>query len=143
MQHYYPACEALLRQRLGFEGVTVTDYAEINNLHDWHLVAESNQEATWQRFEHSGVSQLMYLEHSDQIPHVPGTVGFSEKGPNWFFNVIDNTELHGGRRDPCFGKVTRGWELVERMHQSSGELQLGDWKELQPGYVAIQSVTIL
>uniref|UniRef100_K3W7L4 beta-glucosidase n=1 Tax=Globisporangium ultimum (strain ATCC 200006 / CBS 805.95 / DAOM BR144) TaxID=431595 RepID=K3W7L4_GLOUD len=35
----------LIRSDMGFEGVAVTDYAEINNLQDWHRVARSKPEA--------------------------------------------------------------------------------------------------
>eukprot|EP00980_Cylindrotheca_fusiformis_P003045 scaffold713_cov131-Cylindrotheca_fusiformis.AAC.3 len=102
-----------------------------------------DEEDTWERWQFSGVSQLTYQEYTERVPHLPYTIGFSQRGPNLYFNVLDNTLAHGEIRDPCFGKVTRGWELVDRMHMASGELGTGDWKPLEPGYVAIRSAFIL
>ena len=39
------ALDRLLRQELGFDGLVVTDYAEIFNLKDWHLIVSSTEEA--------------------------------------------------------------------------------------------------
>ena len=53
-----------------------------------------------------------------------------------------NSEMHASRRDPCFGKVTHGWSVVERMHQSTGALEEEDWKEMETP-VKIVSAVIL
>jgi len=37
--------QGLLRERLGFEGLLVTDWHEVGNLHDFHRVARSPEEA--------------------------------------------------------------------------------------------------
>jgi cyclophilin family peptidyl-prolyl cis-trans isomerase len=102
-----------------------------------------NEEESWQLWESSGVSQLMFHEYTDQVPHAPYTIGFSGRGPNLYFNVLDNTESHAEIRDPCFGKVTRGFEVIDRMHEASEEMENGDWKEIEPGFVAIRSIIIL
>lgn len=49
----------LLRQRLGFEGVLVTDYQEILNLHDWHKTAGDAESAVVQALTHGTVDMSM------------------------------------------------------------------------------------
>jgi beta-glucosidase len=48
------ALDYLLRQRLRFAGVVVTDYEEIRNLHNWHHVAASDEEAVIQSLQEQG-----------------------------------------------------------------------------------------
>lgn len=95
------------------------------------------------RWESSGSSQLLFLEYSKNVPHEPYTVGFSGLSSSMYINTKDNTELHGNIKDPCFGKVIRGWEVVDRMHSSSGVLEQNDWKEIQPGPVMVEWIHIL
>jgi cyclophilin family peptidyl-prolyl cis-trans isomerase len=102
-----------------------------------------NELETWTSFETSGLSRLIFQEYSPEVPHVEYTIGFSERGPNIYFNTRDNTQNHGSIRDPCFGKVEKGREIIDRMHAASGELEEDDWKELQPGFVAVRSIAIL
>ena len=40
------AIQNLLRNQLNFDGMLVTDFAEIQNLHTWHKVASTNDDAT-------------------------------------------------------------------------------------------------
>lgn len=49
----------LLRQRLGFQGVLVTDYEEIFNLKNWHHTAGDTVAATIQSLRHSSVDMSM------------------------------------------------------------------------------------
>jgi beta-glucosidase len=49
----------LLRQRLGFDGVLVTDYSEILNLHKWHHIAASDEEATIYSLQEGSVDMSM------------------------------------------------------------------------------------
>jgi beta-glucosidase len=49
----------LLRQRLGFDGVLVTDYSEILNLHRWHHIAASDEEATIYSLQEGSVDMSM------------------------------------------------------------------------------------
>ena len=49
----------LLRQRLGFSGVLVTDYQEIMNLYQWHRTASDSNTATVQSLSHSSVDMSM------------------------------------------------------------------------------------
>jgi len=93
-------------------------------------------------WESTGFSRLLFHEHSDVVPHVPYTIGFSGRGPNLYFNILDNTQAHRDIRDPCFGIVTRGKNVVKMMHLMAGTLNPGDWKEMEPA-VIIRSATIL
>jgi len=49
----------LLRQRLRFDGVLVTDYEEIRNLHNWHHVAASDADAVIQSLQEGTVDMSM------------------------------------------------------------------------------------
>lgn len=102
-----------------------------------------NVEDTWASLESSGISRLYFQEFSPEVPHVPYTVGFSKTGPNFYINTLDNTRIHEEILDPCFGRITRGTDVVDRMHAASGDLSENSWKELEPGFAAIVSITIL
>ncbi|CAJ1943431.1 unnamed protein product [Cylindrotheca closterium] len=93
-------------------------------------------------WEDSGFSRLLFHEHSEMVPHVPYTIGFNGRGPNLYFNMVDNTEPHRDSRDPCFGTISRGRNVVDYMHTMAGALNPGDWKELENA-VIIRSATIL
>lgn len=49
----------LLRQQLGFTGVLVTDYEEIRNLHNWHHVSKSDDEAVIHSLSEGSVDMSM------------------------------------------------------------------------------------
>ncbi len=63
---------------------------------------------------------------------------------------MDNTRNHGpggqssyaiaNEADPCFAKVIKGFDAVDRMHKMS--VQPGGYKRMQH-YVAIKSVKLL
>lgn len=59
----------LLRYRLGFTGMLVTDYSEILNLRSWHHVVNTDEEATIHSLQEGSVDMSM-------IPLEPGTTGF-------------------------------------------------------------------
>nr|CCA27737.1 unnamed protein product [Albugo laibachii Nc14] len=61
--------KTLLRQDLGFEGVLVTDYAEIYNLHDWHRVAKSREDAVRMSLHDSSVDMSMVPVDTDFIEY--------------------------------------------------------------------------
>eukprot|EP00980_Cylindrotheca_fusiformis_P003044 scaffold713_cov131-Cylindrotheca_fusiformis.AAC.2 len=90
----------------------------------------------------SKVPRLLFREYSDHAPHQAYTLGWNGMGPDLYFNVRDNVELHGSIGDPCFGKVTRGEALVDRMHGATGQLGEDDWKEF-PDDVVVISIVIL
>ena len=70
---------------------------------------------------------LLFTEYTSDFPHVPYTVGFNHVGgPIFYFNVEDNTEMHGpqvseeeGNKegDPCFAKIVEGIDVVQRIAQ--------------------------
>jgi beta-glucosidase len=47
----------LLREQMGFEGMMVTDWAEIKNLHTWHKVAKSQKDASRMVMEQTSVDE--------------------------------------------------------------------------------------
>lgn len=94
-----------------------------------------------ERFQESGVSRLLFPEYSPRQPHEAYTVGLAGRpgGPNIYINVKDNSHAHGpggftsdGRADPCFGRITRGQDIVDRINAATGDLQNGDWKKITP-----------
>eukprot|EP00934_Nitzschia_sp_Nitz4_P009162 Nitzschia sp. Nitz4//scaffold297_size22919//11866//13169//NITZ4_008522-RA/size22919-augustus-gene-0.6-mRNA-1//1//CDS//3329546301//9152//frame0 len=97
--------------------------------------------ATLQKFMDTGIGHVLYQEYSPNFPHVAYTAGFSSRpsGPNFYFNTKDNSAVHGpggyaadGSPDPCFGKVTRGFDVIDRIHGLTGALEAGAWREIQP-----------
>ncbi|TMW60778.1 hypothetical protein Poli38472_000820 [Pythium oligandrum] len=57
----------LLRRDLGFEGFVVTDWAEINNLHDFHRVAKSLSEAVRMSLTQTSIDMSMVPSNTDFI----------------------------------------------------------------------------
>jgi beta-glucosidase len=51
--------EQLVRHDMGFDGLIVTDWAEINNLHDWHRVAKSKQDAVRMTLQRTTLDMTM------------------------------------------------------------------------------------
>ena len=67
---------------------------------------------------------LLFSEYSEEHPHVQMTFGFNHLGgPIFYFNLHDNTELHGPKQtdegykegDPCFGTVVEGLDVIQRI----------------------------
>jgi cyclophilin family peptidyl-prolyl cis-trans isomerase len=97
-------------------------------------------------FDQSGIAHVLFPEYSPSVAHEPYTVGLAGRpsGPNFYFNMVDNVKLHGpggyakdGSGDPCFGKVTRGMDIIDRVHGSTGPLTKGDWKRIENEIVII------
>eukprot|EP00980_Cylindrotheca_fusiformis_P005374 scaffold1143_cov96-Cylindrotheca_fusiformis.AAC.7 len=115
-----------------------------------HLTPENMD--PMERFINSGVDHVLFQEYSTEFPHVQYTVGFAGRpgGPNLYFNTNDNVELHGpngyaqdGLADPCFGIVTRGQDLIDRIHGMTGEFEsANDWRALDDP-VAIRWIKVL
>lgn len=59
--------DTLLRRRMGFQGVLVTDYAEIYNLADWHHTAENRTMATLATFQEGTVDMSMIPREPDDF----------------------------------------------------------------------------
>lgn len=85
------------------------------------------------RFHHFGaldVGRVSFAEYSEEMPHVPWTVGFAGKGPEFYINSVDNTKSHGpdgnthqdnavNEADPCFGRIVEGLSVVKQMYSLS------------------------
>lgn len=72
--------------------------------------------------------RLAFPEYSHEFEHEEFTVGFAGHGPNFYFNVQDNSEVHGpdginphGEADPCFAKAIIGAETMKLLKQKSME----------------------
>ena len=55
----------LLRYRLGFDGLLLTDYSEILNLHSWHHIVDSDEEATIYSLQEGSVDMSMIPMEAD------------------------------------------------------------------------------
>lgn len=76
-------------------------------------------------FEALNVGELSFGEYSPEVPHEQYTIAFNGRGPEFYINAIDNTELHGpggqghhemnDEADPCFGKVISGLDIIHSM----------------------------
>lgn len=51
--------EQLIRHDMGFDGLIVTDWAEINNLHDWHRIAKTKQDAVRMTLQKTSIDLSM------------------------------------------------------------------------------------
>mmetsp|Transcript_714 Transcript_714/g.991 ORF Transcript_714/g.991 Transcript_714/m.991 type:complete len:395 (+) Transcript_714:289-1473(+) len=103
-------------------------------------------------FKESGYETVLFPEYSTHMRHKKYTLGMSGRpgGPKFYINMIDNSKNHGpggyatdGTGDPCFGKIIRGLDVVEKLHAASGPLDNGNWKDTEGGPVAVRSVKIL
>jgi beta-glucosidase len=68
----------LLRQRLGFDGVLVTDYHEMENLYTWHKTASSLQDAVNQMITQSSVDMSMLPDNFENFR--TSILSLTEKG---------------------------------------------------------------
>jgi cyclophilin family peptidyl-prolyl cis-trans isomerase len=102
-----------------------------------------------ERFQESGYASVLFQEYSESFPHEKYTLGFTGRpgGPSFYINTRDNTQDHGpggyaadGKGDPCFGKVIHGFDVVDKMHQASGEIIDGEWKHTDGGSIAVRSM---
>lgn len=97
-------------------------------------------------FEEVGLDVLSYQEYDRLYPHVQWSVGFAGRpgGPDFFINKMDNTKNHGpgGQRhhtfgeeaDPCFGFVSEGKEVLERMYVMQTDAK-NDWVMEKPVHI--------
>jgi cyclophilin family peptidyl-prolyl cis-trans isomerase len=87
-------------------------------------------------FRHeASLNNVLFQEYNPEYPHQPYTLGYPGRpgGPDFYINVLDNSYIHGpgGQTtrnsdfitdaDPCFAKVVKGFEAVDRLHRSSTE----------------------
>mmetsp|Transcript_38245 Transcript_38245/g.46665 ORF Transcript_38245/g.46665 Transcript_38245/m.46665 type:complete len:356 (+) Transcript_38245:181-1248(+) len=103
------------------------------------------------KFQSSELQKLAFQEYHEKWPHVKFTIGYAGRpaGPDWYINKIDNTEAHGPggqvhhalkeEADPCFGKVTDGFDVVEKLFRVPGYGRHGILEKR----VYIKSATVL
>jgi len=79
-------------------------------------------------FDALGAAKLSFVEydHHNNLPHEQYTVGYANKGPEFYINTRNNTLLHGGflphlqpKPDPCFAKIIEGFDVIDRMYERS------------------------
>jgi cyclophilin family peptidyl-prolyl cis-trans isomerase len=101
-----------------------------------HLIqaGPSNSPASHARFRHHpSLQAVIFQEYAPEMSHKQYTLGYSGRpgGPDFYVNMRDNSALHGpgGQHhpyadisrdaDPCFAKVIRGFEAIERVHRAA------------------------
>jgi cyclophilin family peptidyl-prolyl cis-trans isomerase len=104
-----------------------------------------------ERFHGSGLGEVLVTEYSHAFPHETYTVGLTGRpgGPNFYINTRDNSKWHGpggyaadGSADACFGRITRGSKIIDRIRGLTGDLHDGDRKDIQPS-PSIHSMKVL
>ena len=73
--------------------------------------------------------KLTFPEYSSTYPHLSHTLGFGGRpgGPNFYINLVDNSEVHGPggqtkhslveEADSCFAKFVHGADVIDKMNQ--------------------------
>jgi cyclophilin family peptidyl-prolyl cis-trans isomerase len=105
------------------------------------------------RFMRSGFDQVpLPGEYYVNWTHQKYTIGYTNGGPDFYFNMLDNAHIHGPRNnyeevaaaavvaEPCFAKVIAGFDLVDAIHASP--IQPGPYHALQHN-VAIVPMRLL
>eukprot|EP00551_Chaetoceros_affinis_P008877 CAMPEP_0203667316 /NCGR_PEP_ID=MMETSP0090-20130426/4172_1 /ASSEMBLY_ACC=CAM_ASM_001088 /TAXON_ID=426623 /ORGANISM="Chaetoceros affinis, Strain CCMP159" /LENGTH=365 /DNA_ID=CAMNT_0050531437 /DNA_START=120 /DNA_END=1217 /DNA_ORIENTATION=- len=103
-------------------------------------------------FADADLMSVSFQEYHADFPHVKYTLGYAGRpgGPDFYVSTRDNTRNHGpggqtsyalaSEADPCFAKVVKGFDAVDRMQKMS--VQPGGYKRMTH-YIAIKSVKIL
>ena len=80
-------------------------------------------------FDKEGLAHVAFQEYTEEYPHDVYTLGFSGRpgGPDFYISTMDNSQMHGPggqmdaelieEADPCFAKVIRGFDIVDRIYQ--------------------------
>ena len=82
---------------------------------------------------HPSLNSVVFQEYAPEMAHKQYTLGYTGRpgGPDFYVNMRDNSRDHGpgGQlhhasdlvtdADPCFAKIVRGYEAMERVHRSS------------------------
>jgi hypothetical protein len=61
-------------------------------------------------FDQSGFGKLSFLEYNSAYPHLPYTLGFAGRGPEFYINKSHNTH-----HDPCFANVVIGRSTIQKI----------------------------
>jgi cyclophilin family peptidyl-prolyl cis-trans isomerase len=91
---------------------------------------------------------LIYQEHSDRLHHQQYTLGYPGRpgGPDFYLNLEDNSGEQGPNNghtdtDPCFARIIRGFNTMERIHRSRVYEDDGVFRRKQ--YRIVHPVTIV
>eukprot|EP00549_Striatella_unipunctata_P019688 CAMPEP_0118686464 /NCGR_PEP_ID=MMETSP0800-20121206/7828_1 /TAXON_ID=210618 ORGANISM="Striatella unipunctata, Strain CCMP2910" /NCGR_SAMPLE_ID=MMETSP0800 /ASSEMBLY_ACC=CAM_ASM_000638 /LENGTH=347 /DNA_ID=CAMNT_0006583513 /DNA_START=92 /DNA_END=1135 /DNA_ORIENTATION=- len=86
-----------------------------------------DEEQIMAAFEDSGYMHLGFQEYSESYPHEEMTIGYNGRpgGPDFYFNLEDNTAIQGPggqpdfedptEADSCFGRVVEGVDIVKKI----------------------------
>jgi cyclophilin family peptidyl-prolyl cis-trans isomerase/cell division protein FtsB len=91
-----------------------------------------------EEFAETGLDTIAYQEYSKKHPHKKWTLGFAGRpgGPDFYINKMDNSKNHGPggqpqhafgdeEADPCFGEVSEGFDVLERIFQYQTDAKKG------------------
>eukprot|EP00580_Thalassiosira_gravida_P003918 CAMPEP_0201604352 /NCGR_PEP_ID=MMETSP0492-20130828/4525_1 /ASSEMBLY_ACC=CAM_ASM_000837 /TAXON_ID=420259 /ORGANISM="Thalassiosira gravida, Strain GMp14c1" /LENGTH=461 /DNA_ID=CAMNT_0048068371 /DNA_START=648 /DNA_END=2033 /DNA_ORIENTATION=- len=130
MPHTIHTFLRMVKERMYAEGTFILsrDHIIVGGPVDLHN--NENNRMLEQRMIHEGYfpdGALLFIEYTPDYPHVQHSVGFNQAGgPIFYFNMRDNTELHGPHNgdgggnkegDPCFAKIVEGFDVVQRIAQ--------------------------
>ena len=104
------ALNYLLRERLQFRGVLVTDYAEIRNLYQWHHAVGSAEQADQESLRHGSVDMSMIPNDFD---------GFRR-------SILDGLQSHRLSPERITVSAERVLQLKQDLHMMDETLQMDD-----------------
>lgn len=131
-----------------------------------HLVQAGpsvNTQAHTKFRKHPSLNSVIFQEFAPEMTHKQYTLGYPGRpgGPDFYVNMRDNSAIHGpgGQHthysdvildaDPCFAKIVRGFEAIERVHRGQVEgdvllhpVLIANMKVLPPDYVLPYSYSL-
>merc|ERR1712129_499301 len=84
------------------------------------------------KFQENELERLSFQEYHNSWSHEKYTLGYAGRpaGPDFYINKIDNSVAHGPggqahhtlkeEADPCFGKISDGFDVVDKMFDLPG-----------------------
>lgn len=105
--------------------------------------------------EQPSLAHVLFQEHSRNLNHQQYTLGYPGRpgGPDFYLNLQDNSKQHGLgadlthrsefmiEADPCFARIIRGFNTLERIHRSNVQEEDGFSRRKQ--YQMVHPVTIV
>lgn len=85
--------------------------------HDAHVQDDLEQ-------RQPSLMHVLFREHSPKLNHEQYTLGYPERGPDFYLNLQDNSDQRSDHviaeeADPCFARIIRGFNTMERIHRSN------------------------
>jgi len=101
------------------------------------------------------LNSVVFQEYAPEMAHKKYTLGYTGRpgGPDFYVNLRDNSREHGpggqvhhmsdqvADADPCFAKIAKGYEVIERIHRSS--VQEGGFHDTMEYPVTILEMKVL